>query len=182
MGPVTALPPPQRSVWCYEVARADPEGKQPTMLRITEEDGERRFEISFHPADLTLQSVIRIEDGEREELCEIAPREAYFGWTQSQPVIFDWPRFPARSGPESRRFRTANGLEVEQIVQSREQGSIEVVFTHKDKVNSETTYSRQLWTAGDPWWTNSSVEIEYTKEDGCEAVVRIKGNLIREGR
>ncbi len=178
MGPVTENPPPQRSVWIYEVQKPSSEREPPTVIAVREDGGDRRYELRFDPADLSLRSVMRVVGGQGEKAGVPAPHQPYFGWSQSQPCIFDWPLFSKGGMPAKLPFRGESGALVEQSAVAKGDGAVEVVLTCASTTRRETTRSRQTWTPGQPWWTSASIEIEYVENGGRETAVEIRGNRL----
>jgi len=181
MGPVTRPAAPQRSVWRYEVMPVATAGDKPIVISLAEEDGDRRYEMAFDSGDLTLRSIIRIDGKSREEVGQTVPHEPFFGWTQAQRAIFDWPLFSAAAAMKAHKFKTAEDLEVEQTAKDLAGGAIQVLLKHTDEDDHETTTSRQTWAADSPWWTSAAVEVEYVDGKNKETVVQIKGRLIPQG-
>jgi hypothetical protein len=178
MAAVTEPAPPQRSIWVYQVEKPPSEGEPPAVLRIREEGGERRYELRFDPGDLSLRSVTKVEGTMRETAGVPVPHQPYFGWSQSQPCIFDWPLFAKGGTPAKLPFRGESGDLVEQTSATKQDGTVEVVFTFRSTGRHETTRSRQSWAPGQPWWTTASIEIEYVDDGKRETVVEIRGNRL----
>jgi len=167
-------PPPRRTVWDYEVIDAGTD--RLAVVRVRNEDGSRVYELTFTPGNLGLVSAFRLEGSEREEVDELTPSEPYFGWTQSHPIIFDWPAFAAAPADMNLEFETPGEIRVRQEARRTAEGKLEIVLIHED--GPETTRSRQLWATGFPWWQMASVETEYKDGGATEVVVSISGRLL----
>jgi hypothetical protein len=172
MGPVTQPVPPRRSVWRYEVTMST---DRKVELELTEEDGDGHYRLFFEPGDLVLREILLVEGSAQEEVDETVPNSPYFGWTQSQPVIIDWPFFPKVAPGNRLRFKTAADEEVDQTTELQDTGGLEVLLTYVDQDSQETTRSRQVWFHGEPWWRTASVEFEYADSQPPAVVLSIQG-------
>jgi hypothetical protein len=180
MGPVTEPPPPRRSVWIYEVEKPPTDRQAPTAILVREEGGERRYELRFDPGDLSLVSVFEIAGSRRETAGDATPHQPYFGWSQTQPCIFDWPLFSTGGTLAKLPFRAESGAPAEQSAEITKEGLVDLQLTSAaaSPEGPETTRSRQSWAPGQPWWTSASVEIEYVSEGKRETTVEIRGRRL----
>ncbi len=178
MRPVTGHPPPERSVWIYEVEKPSSEREPPTVIAIREEGGNRRYEMRFDPVDLSLRSASEVVGPSREKVGEVAPHQPYFGWSQSQPCIFDWPLFSKAGLPAKLPFRGESGDPAEQRAEQAKDGTVVVTFTATSAEDDETTRSIQSWEPGQPWWKSALVEVEYPGNGKRDTVVQIRGRRL----
>ena len=175
MGPVTQLPPPRKSVWRYDVTQSDDEV---VNVVVSEEGGIRRFELTFDPDDHSLISIISIEDGTKEEVDEVTPHSAYFGWTQTHPVIFDWPLFQKNLDSVVYKFTNSADEKVVQTAKLLNDDVLEILFVYKDEDDPETTRSQQIWKNGEVWWDEAYIELELADNDPPDKVILIRGKRI----
>jgi hypothetical protein len=170
-------PPPQRTVWRYRVVEI---ASGRTTLSVRREDGTEEYRLRFDTSTLELLDVDRMERARAQPVDETVRGEPYFGWSQSQPVIFDWPVFPAQLPNAPRAFVSSSGQKVEMSIEPRDRGAYEVAFVSTDKRFPESAISRQTWEPDNPWWTTATVATEFRDEDGPETVVNIQGNLLED--
>ena len=175
MGPVVQLPPPKKSVWKYEVVHCD---DSIAIISITEENGVQRFELTFDPDDYSLISIFSYENGTKEEVDEVSPHSAYFGWTQSHPVIFDWPNFQKVFDKGGYEFKNSGEEKVTQTAKLLADNRLEIVLVYKDEDAPESTKSQQLWRNGEVWWDEAYVELEMADNEPPEKVMLITGKRI----
>ncbi len=168
-------PPPVRTIWRYQVI-SDRAGE--VQLEATREGDSEQFLVTFTRDTLRLKSAVRKTDTGVEAVVELDEEEPYFGWTQSQPVIFDWPLFAAVSSGNTLAFTTDADEDVEQLAIRRDDGSFEIVLTAKDPHAPETVRSSQNWQPGAPWWQDARVTVEYADEEPPALVVSITGRQI----
>ena len=170
--------PPERSLWKYEVAGAD---AQSIRLRVTEEGGERRFELLFAPTPLALRRVTKIAGSRPSDLIVHAAPGPYFGWSPAYPLIFDWPALPVARQASRRQFTDDDGQRIEQAVRFTGPSRFEIVMTSRRKVDAgfiETQRAVQSWKEGSPWWTSASVEKGRVIDGKVSDEVSIRGRLI----
>lgn len=172
-------PPPQRSVWRYEVLSLGDSANPLVHIAIDEEGGDARYEAVYGRGGLTLHAAFGVEAQNRVRVCEPVPDKPFFGWTQSQGVIFDWPSFEALRAGSPLQFVNADDLAVEQTAEPGPDGGTRVVLTQKDEDAGETVRSSQTWEPGALWWQSASVEIEFQETAGTSSLVYIRGKLLQ---
>jgi hypothetical protein len=177
MGPVKQPPPPERTVWKYEVLKAATEHDPLSTLLITQDGGKRRFEMTLSAPGPFLVSASEIKGASRDPIDRFAPNAPYFGWGQSQPCIFDWPLFGEKALKGKLPFTTPNGDLVEQEIRALEGGAFEVVLTQKDEYG-RITRSTQTWKRAEPWWVKALVEVTYSEKEPDDKSVEIRGNRL----
>ncbi len=181
MKSVGQIPPPQRAVWQYEVTRMDPHQGGLVVLSLREEGGEGKFEMSLDSGDRTLLSVSEIS-GERNLGIITSPaHESFLSIPTGYPVIFDWPRFPAKASNASRLFRApeANRVKEEILFEGGSRFKISMTYTHeRTKGLIQTIRSSQSWQVGQPWWNSASAESEFVVNNEKSSDWSIRGKLL----
>jgi hypothetical protein len=175
MGPVVHPPPPEKSIWKYDVVQCDDFN---VVITITEEGGDQRYELTFDPDDYSLISIFSYEDGTKEEVDEVSPHSAYFGWTQLHPVIFDWPNFQKVFDKGGYKFINSAEEKIVQTAKLLKDNTLEITLVHKDEDAPETTKSQQLWRNGEVWWDEAHVELEMADDEPPEKVMLITGKRV----
>jgi hypothetical protein len=175
MSRLATPPPPRRTIWRYTVVG---DTAAEVLLEATRQDGNEQFLITFTRDALRLKSVVRKTDDGAEAVIELDDEGPFFGWTQSQPIIFDWPLFAAAVPGDALAFTTEDEEDVEQSANWRDDGLLEVLFTAKDPDTPETVRSSQTWKPGASWWQEARITVEYADKEPPALVVLIAGRQI----
>ena len=168
-------PPPKITRWRYLVYSEENNVVTITATQIVEDGAGDQYQLTFDKDSLGLRSVIRLVDDRPEIVVDHEGQTPYFGWTQSQPAIFDWPSFAALETAGNFGFTTEAGEDVVQTATTRNDGSIEVVLTAKDPDTPETVRSIQVWRPGAKWWQEAKITVEYADESPPTVIISIAG-------
>jgi hypothetical protein len=170
--------PPERSIWKYQVMDSDtPE----VRVEAVEEGGPGKFDLRFYAPLLTLRRVVRISNSRAVDLVIHSAQTPYCGWSQSYPLIFDWPALPQSKQAITREFTDDDGQHIAEVVRFTSSTQFEVVMTLRRTIDSgytETRRSIQAWTVGSPWWSEASIQTESSIDGKKSGEINIRGRLI----
>ena len=175
------IPPPQRAVWQYQVSRLDSRKGGPAVLSLHEEGGDGKFEISLDPAAFTLLSVSEISGGRNIGIITNPALDSFLSIPTGYPVIFDWPRFPAKRSNASRNFVTSEGHRVKEEILFDGHSHFKISMSYREQRAEglvQTIHSTQSWQAGRPWWDSASAESEMIVGREKSLYWSISGKLI----
>jgi hypothetical protein len=168
--------PPERSLWKYQVIRA---GEGTVLVSVTEESGDRKYEITFDWTGPALHRVVKISGSMRDTIVELDPPGGFAGWSLRHQVIFEWPWLPITPG-QKREFPIHSWRVVESAAA---RGAIlETTMTYIDRRSEEYAETRrvtQMWDMSHPWWLSASIEAEYQIGSEKSRQVLVEGKLIR---
>lgn len=140
-----------------------------------------RFDLRLNAPLLTLRRVVRITSGRAVDLVVRSAQTPYFGWSQSYPLIFDWPALPQFKQAGTREFTDDDGQRIAEVVRFTSLTQFEVVMTLRRTIDSgytETRRSIQAWTVGSPWWSEASIQTESSIDGKKSGEINIRGRLI----
>ena len=166
-------------MWRYQVLEAAYE--QPFRLLVTEENGDRRFELWFEGARRRLMRVVKITENRRTDLIVHSGPDPYFGWSFVYPVIFDWPDLPQTGQDAAREFVDDDGRLVEEVTRVTAPSQFEIRMTSVSDDGAgytQTRRSAQTWSQNSPWWSDAVIETEQEMDGEKSAQVDIRGRLI----
>lgn len=173
------IPPPQRAIWQYEVSRLDPR-KGPAMLSLREEGGDGKFEITLDPKAFTLLSVSEISGDRAIGIFTNPALDSFLSIPTGYPVIFDWPRFPAKRANASRTFVTSEGHHIKEEIVFDGDAHFKISMTYRAQREGlvQTIHSVQSWQVGRPWWDSASAESDMIVGQEKSSYWSISGKLL----
>jgi hypothetical protein len=179
-GEPNPTPEPFKSIWEYEVLSP---AKPDETIRLSAKDlgGKRLFELVFDAKDFTLRSATEQVRGHRLPVLENSPHTPYYGYNQTQGILFDWPRFPQLAANEVFEFKTAEDRPVQCKVVFHSAREFDVLMRSESKLDSgfsESVTSTQSWTIGQPWWSKASVRADYNDHGDKSSVVLMEAELL----
>ena len=171
-----APPAPERSLWDYEVSEGIGDGL--ILIRMSEENGSRVYELAFDRVGPNLRRVVRISGTLRDTVIDNPSKDAYAGWSLRYPGIFDWPLLSVTAG-QSHEFHAGPFL-VRQTAKVAD-GVLKTTMSYTDRKSDEfveTRHVTQSWSTGSPWWLTATIEGEFLVDGQTSKQVLIQGRLI----
>jgi hypothetical protein len=175
------IPPPQRAVWQYEVSHSDPRKGGPAILSLQEEGGDGKFEISLDPKTFVLLSVSEFSGGRNIGIITNSALDSFLSIPTGYPIIFDWPRFPAKRSNASRILVTSEGHRVKEEVLFDGDAHFKISMTYREQRAEglvQTIHSTQSWQAGRPWWDSASAASDMIVGEEKSSYWSISGKLL----